>query len=42
MNDSRTWARRLVHKNIQATTITFSYIESHQGFECYHVEEKLN
>ena len=32
MNDFHTSTRRLVHGNIQVTTITIGYIELHQGF----------
>ena len=42
MNDSRTWAKGLVHRDIQVTGITIGYIELHQGFECYHAGEELN
>ena len=43
MNNSPTWARLLVHRNIQVTTITIGYIELQQGFEGEeHVGEKLN
>ena len=31
----------LVHRNMQVTTITIGYIQLHQSFECYNVEEKL-
>ena len=42
MNDSRTWVRRLVYRNIQVTVIMIGYTELHQGFVCQYVEKKLN
>ena len=42
MSSSRRWVRRLVHRNILATTITIGYIELHQGFEGEQAEEELN
>ena len=31
----------LIHRNIQVTTLTISYSQFRQGFECLHVEEEL-